>query len=450
MSIGNTCLERWLITALDSPAERGGAVAIVDDGDASCAYAGLADGASGRAVRAGTAFPIACLAKPVLATLTLALIDAGRLALDDGIRTLLPASFDGLHRISRSIRLHHLLTHLSGLGGAMDFENRALSLADGIGSDDFVAIAEPGDVYSYSSFGFLVLVKVIEAVTDTDWREALDRHLGKPLRVGFQFGPSGTSAVGHAWDECTRVLVPQKPLDPQQADRLHETALDLHMTAANLARFASLHVSGGIAPCGRRLLRRHLCELMYSGSQRPRFGSTPISGLTWKHFAPGVYGHIGLTDGSRASLLLCRKNRKALICLANSGTSALSERLHAANAVPNLISEHALLSRRRRDAIDAGVTGRYVGADRFVSVQTLQYPSSPKITMCFHEPDGTPFADGCVPLLRVGPTDYYVGKPRCARLPKSMLVQFVADATGSIGWARVNGKALRKQPRAGP
>lgn len=442
-------LQRWLDSALDSPTERGGAVAVVAEDDLACAAAGVADASSALPVRAETAFPVACLAKPVLATLVGALVEAGRLALDSPVHALLPGSFEGWSRISRSIRVHHLLTHSSGLSGAMDFEDRALSLAESAASRAFVAIAAAGDVYSYSSFGFAVLVEVIEAAAEADWCEALRRYLGEPLRIRFQCGQSAQTAVGHTWDAASRRLMPRGPPSPGQAARLHAAALDLQMTAGGLARLARLHLDGGTAPDGRRLVHPALCARLSADTLAPRCGSTPMLGLAWKRFAADLCGHRGLTDGSQASLLLCRRRRKALVCLANSGASTISQRFREAQGFPRLVSEHRPVCEHPGDTLGGGasVAGRYRAADRFARVSCGNGAPGSAVAIRFCRLDGTPFADTDIALTRIGSTAYYVGKPRSARLPKGLLVEFIADAAGRIGWARVNGKALRKYPR---
>jgi CubicO group peptidase (beta-lactamase class C family) len=79
--------------------------------------AGYADRESGRAVRESDIFRLASMTKPVVAVAALALVDAGKLHLDDPVTTWLPQFrprvADGREPV---ITIRHLLTHTAGLG----------------------------------------------------------------------------------------------------------------------------------------------------------------------------------------------------------------------------------------------------------------------------------------------------------------------------------------------
>ena len=431
-------LHSWLSAALDSPAECGGAVAVVEDGALSWAYAGTADSDDGRAVGPNTAFPIACLSKLLLTTLVLILMDAGRLSLDDRVCGFAARSASGPRRVPDSLKVHHLLTHCSGLSGVIDFDERGLNLADGFDVDQLVEIARPGDVYSYSTFGFLLLLDVIEAVAGTDWRTALNDRLAEPLRIEIVSGQSGSNAACHTRDTAGHLR--RETMSERERRFLRATALDLHMTAKDIGAFAGVHLNAGKTLRGRRLLSETSCNLMHLGPYRPRFGQTPILGLGWKHFGNGFYGHFGLCRGSSAALLLCRKAHKALVCLANSDSSTLCRRLHAEHAFPKIVSEYSLRGGEKSVPVQS-VAGYYFGAACFAIVARRR--AGRRLDMHLHRAGGEPLGGG-IDLLQIG-TSVYVGKPSDPRLPKGILVQFVANASGSIGWVLINGRALKRR-----
>lgn len=434
-------LQSWLLGVLDSPLERGGAVAVVEKDRLSWACAGTADSDEGRAVGQDTAFPIACLSKPLLTTLVLIFADARRLSLDERVCRFASKTTSGRRRIPDSLRVHHLLTHCSGLSGAIDFDERGLNLADDVRVDEFVEIARPGDVYSYSTFGFLLLLDVIEAVADTDWRTALDERLAKPLRIEIATGQNGSNAACHTWNACAGRMR-RETVTEREGRFLHAAALDLHMTAKDIGTFAGVHLNDGAAPCGRRLLSETSCRLMHFGSYRPRFGHTPILGLGWKHFGNGFYGHFGFCRGSSASLLFGRKTHKALISLANSDSSTLRQRLHGEHAFPKTVSEYSLGGRGERAQADS-LVGCYVGAACFAIVEDARQRGGRGLKMCLRRAGGE-LVGGGIDLLQIG-VSAYVGKPGDPRLPKGILVEFVSKASGSIGWALVNGTAMKKR-----
>ena len=77
---------------------------------------GFADREAGRAMTTGTIFRYSSLTKPIIAATILALVDEGRLALDDAVTRFLPAFRPQLADGSTpDITIHHLLTHTSGL-----------------------------------------------------------------------------------------------------------------------------------------------------------------------------------------------------------------------------------------------------------------------------------------------------------------------------------------------
>ncbi len=98
----------------DALAEQGfsGAV-LVAEGDQVLlrAAAGLADRVHGRVNQADTIFDVGSLTKQFTAAAVLLLAERGKLAVDDTLERF----FDDVPKDKRAIRLHHLLTHTSGL-----------------------------------------------------------------------------------------------------------------------------------------------------------------------------------------------------------------------------------------------------------------------------------------------------------------------------------------------
>ena len=80
---------------------------------------GLADREADRPMTIGTIFRLSSLTKPIVAATILALVDAGKLRLDDLVTRHLPDFRPRLADGSApDITIHHLLTHTSGLSSA--------------------------------------------------------------------------------------------------------------------------------------------------------------------------------------------------------------------------------------------------------------------------------------------------------------------------------------------
>lgn len=125
--------------ALDDKRLVGTVVLIARDGELVYRRAaGLADRENNVAMREDTIFRLASITKPIVAITAMRLVEQGRIGLDDPITKWLPDFRprlpDGTEAV---IRIHHLLTHTSGLGYAFAEEEggpyHRAGVSDGIG-----------------------------------------------------------------------------------------------------------------------------------------------------------------------------------------------------------------------------------------------------------------------------------------------------------------------------
>lgn len=147
---------------------------------------GLSDRERGVPFATDTAFPNGSITKPYTAAAILVLEQQGQLRTDD----LLSLYLGPVPPDKRELTLHHLLTHSSGLPGAIgrDF--------DPVERDDYVARAlgtellfPPGARYQYSNVGYALLAAVLETVTGDSYEHFVQQHL---------FGPAGLTRTGYA------------------------------------------------------------------------------------------------------------------------------------------------------------------------------------------------------------------------------------------------------------
>jgi D-alanyl-D-alanine carboxypeptidase len=157
------------------------AVAIVADGQVAFQRAyGYADRTTGRVATAATPFNIASVTKPFTSAVTMQLVRAGKIALDDPVRKHLP----WLPARYAKLTVYQLLTHTSGI--ARDLREDNFDDPDAATYrarlDTATASAAPGAQFEYSNTGYTVLGWLVEAVE------------GKPLNEVFEeriFGPLG-------------------------------------------------------------------------------------------------------------------------------------------------------------------------------------------------------------------------------------------------------------------
>ena len=128
-----------------------------------------------------TKFNIGSIGKTFTGVLTLQLVEAGQIELSDPLERYLP---DLPYPEKSKITIFHLLTHSSGLGDYFthkDYESRINTLRK---IDDALPLVydqellfEPGEEYSYSNSGMLVMGAIIEKVSGMSYREFLKEQI---------------------------------------------------------------------------------------------------------------------------------------------------------------------------------------------------------------------------------------------------------------------------------
>jgi len=163
------------------PGEPGAAVIVVDGGKTIFRKGyGIANLEHGIPVTPETVFAIGSMTKQVTAVATLLLVEDGKLSLGDPIGKYLPAY--ATHR--DSITVEHLLTHTSGIPDytrEQEFYQHAcdeVTLEAVVDSfEDRELLFEPGERWSYSNSGYVLLGAIVEAVSGTTYEEFLRQRI---------------------------------------------------------------------------------------------------------------------------------------------------------------------------------------------------------------------------------------------------------------------------------
>jgi CubicO group peptidase (beta-lactamase class C family) len=142
---------------------------------------GLANVEHGVPVTAATVFQSGSIGKQFTAMLAMLLIEEGKLALGDRLADYI----DGAPEAWRDITVRHLLTHTSGLSNAVyeqidlrrDYTEDELSRAIAALPLDF----PPGDRWSYSNSGYVMLGVLIGKVTGTFYGDLLRPKIFAPI-----------------------------------------------------------------------------------------------------------------------------------------------------------------------------------------------------------------------------------------------------------------------------
>ena len=140
-------------------------------------------------------FRIGSITKTFVAVIVLQLAAEGRLGLDAPVARWLP------DLVPRGITVRQLLAHTSGLSDYVD-DPRAFTgkisdprrlVALGVSRPP---LGKPGERYAYASTNYIVLGLLVEHVTGTSLRRALEQRIFRPLRLSrTTFEPSTASEL---------------------------------------------------------------------------------------------------------------------------------------------------------------------------------------------------------------------------------------------------------------
>lgn len=213
-------------SALDALVRRGqlpgwSAAVIREDGSSESAAGGLLEPDGSTPVTPDTLYWIASLSKPVLALITMGLVDDGVLGLDDDVRESVPelagvtvlrpdaADLSGTEPVDGPITVRHLLTMTSGWGVLLEPDPIARAMAaagiapgpapfEGTTEDYLSALAgiplafQPGLGWRYHTCAD-VLGIMLELLTGQDGERLLGERVREPLglsALGFR-APAG-------------------------------------------------------------------------------------------------------------------------------------------------------------------------------------------------------------------------------------------------------------------
>lgn len=137
-------------------------------------------------VRTETVFEIGSVTKQFTAAAIMMLVQEHQIGLEDSLSKYL----DGVPPAWRGVTIRQLLTHSSGIQNYLDVPNlENETFREGVTHDDIARMFfaklplefEPGETWSYSNSGYLLLGNVIEKVSGRSYWEFLDQRIFKPL-----------------------------------------------------------------------------------------------------------------------------------------------------------------------------------------------------------------------------------------------------------------------------
>ncbi|WP_426366847.1 serine hydrolase domain-containing protein [Streptomyces sp. E-08] len=305
----------------------GAGLGIWFQGQQTEAATGLANAGARIEATTDTLWQIGSVTKVWTATAAMGLVDEGALTLDGPLIDVMPELRLADEHLTRHVTLRHLLSHTSGIDG--DFFPDA-----GRGDDCLERYAELladqpachplGATMSYCNAGYTLIGRVMERVTGVPWDALMRDRLFRPLGLTHTATlPDDVlrhrAATGHYGDP------PQVVAEWAMARSSGPTGL-ICSTPADVLAFVRLHLDGGSAGSGTRLLSPDSVRAM----QTPQVelpGPYPVGrawGLGWaldEWDGLAMYGHDGSTIGQSAYLRVLPEADLAICLFANGGNT---------------------------------------------------------------------------------------------------------------------------------
>jgi len=311
-------VDGWLI---DTGTVGVAVVALLPDGRSLSAVGGWSDRERETPMAADVVFRIGSITKVYTATLIMQLAEEGLLTLDDSVREYVPAA-------PAEMTVGQLLSHRSGLRDvdvavgifeAIQNPTETTQPEDTIASELQQLAFAAGQRQSYSSIGYLVLERVIEAVSGQAYEDVLLERILGPLELTATMLEGSDSPLATPYERLS-------PGNPQiSLAALSTTGLARAAGAAG----ALIAPAGEVAAFARELFDARIVSedslmtmMNTAGEPLAEFGM----GLAIYPVAGGrMFGHNGRTIGFASSLRHHPPTGVTVVVLANDGSAATDE-----------------------------------------------------------------------------------------------------------------------------
>jgi CubicO group peptidase (beta-lactamase class C family) len=287
---------------------------------------GTADDGAGRDATPDTQYRVGSITKTFTAAAVMALVDEGKVGLDDPLGKHVPAAGD------RPLTIRRMLSHASGLqrepvGNV--WETFAFPTMDELlaSLDEAEQVLEPGAYFHYSNLAYALLGQVVAEVSGTPYEQFVAERLLGPIGLGRTgFERSEPAAQGYYVDPHSGVLRAQT--DIRRIDGV-SAAGDLWSTTDDLCRWGAwlrdrepMHAVQIMADPASWLVAWGLGLILYRRGDRI------------------FYGHDGAMPGHLASLVCSRDEDVQACVLTNSSTGAVALTELASKLAETAIEQH--------------------------------------------------------------------------------------------------------------
>jgi CubicO group peptidase (beta-lactamase class C family) len=284
---------------------------------------------TGVEVTTDSVFQIGSITKVWTTTLVMQLVDEGLIDLDEPLIEVLPELRLADRTVARKVTMRHLLTHTSGIDGDLFTDT-------GRGDDCLekyvtrlteAAQTHPlGATWSYCNSGFSLAGRVVEKLTGGTWDAAIRERIARPLGLATTCTlPEEVLlfrvAVGHVGEPGEP---PSRAPSAWAFPRSAGPAGVINSTVRDVLVFVRMHLQGGVAADGTRVLSESSTEAM---TEKQADLPDPYTlgdswGTGWVRFGwdgRRLIGHDGGTLGQAAFLRALPEEGLAVALFTNGG-----------------------------------------------------------------------------------------------------------------------------------
>jgi CubicO group peptidase (beta-lactamase class C family) len=341
---------------------------------------GVANLNTGQEFAEDTGFLLGSVTKLLTTTMLMRLVERGVVDLDAPAHRYVPEFTLRDRDAAERITVRMLVNHTNGMDAdtlmpsAVRGRDASRSYTEALAN--LGVLFEPGAGIHYTNPGFVVAARVIEECTGLPFERAIQQELFDPagmsdatavetqafLRrtaVGAFAGPDGKTLRATAMFTL-----------PESAAGAGATPI---VTVADMLTFGRMHLNGGTAPNGRRILSSDLVSMMLTPTYDLGIPSSPPIGLGWWLYPVAgttAAGHGGGSPGGTSFFSILPEYDTAIISFANGpGSTALHDRLHSA-AIEEVTGRQASPPFEAAPSpIDESVGGEYASFQRRVHVE---------------------------------------------------------------------------------
>ncbi len=286
-----------------------------------------------RSVTPHTVFGTGSVGKTATATAIMQLTEQGKIDLGAPVTDYLPY-FKLADERYKDITVYHLITHRSGLpADPEDYFPLPVEYDDGVleryvrGMDKAELLFAPGEQFSYSSIGFIVLGAIVAEISGQTFEDYLQTHVVGPLGMDdtvliVRAADQAHIASPHVRNASGEVAVTARfPYRRQFAP-----AGTLYSSITDMARYAAAHLNRGEFE-GARILDPTTYDAMWTRISdhhlqlgpvlTPLFGDFGMSWETGEIDGHRIVQHFGSDEGYSALLLLAPDDNVALVMSSN-------------------------------------------------------------------------------------------------------------------------------------